>query len=64
MNDLRKENGEFIFEYVVMGNFVKATIFHTATMREVSVVGARGTPKEMLEKLAMRKLQYIMNKKS
>ena len=49
-------------EFVVLGNSVKITAFDPQTLREVSIIGAVNTPRKMLEKLAVRKLQYVLKK--
>ncbi len=53
---------QYIVEYVVMGNSVKATAFDPVTMKEVSVIGDVNLPKKQLAKLAVRKLIYMIGK--
>lgn len=51
-----------IIEFVAVGKSVKVTAFDPQHMREVSIVGSTRTPRDYLAKLAIRKLQYVMNK--
>lgn len=53
----------YIVEYVVVGKSVKATAFDPVSLLEVSVIGARNTPRKHLAALAVRKLEYQMKKK-
>lgn len=57
-------NGEYIVEFVVIGNSVKATAFDPISLKEVSVIGSRSTPQKQLSALAVRKLVYMLNKSS
>jgi len=62
-DDESRDDDSYIVEYVVIGNSVKVTAFDPATLREVSIIGARTTEKKQLAKLAVKKLIY-MNKKA
>lgn len=53
----------YIIEFVSMGNMVKVSAIDPVTKREVSIVGDMAAGKEALSRLAVRKLQYVMNKK-
>ena len=51
---------EYIVELIAVGNAVKATAFDPISLREVVVMGAAGTPRKVLENLAVRKLQFVL----
>ena len=55
---------EVLFEFIVQGNVAKVTAIHAATGTEVSTVGPANAGREVLAKAALRKLQYVMAKKS
>ena len=53
---------EIFIEFVVQGNFVKATAIHSKTGHEASIMGPASSPREPLAQAAVRKLQYVMKK--
>jgi hypothetical protein len=53
----------YIIEFIVVGKSVKVTAMDPVTLREVSIIGARGASRRELAALAVRKLQYVMAKK-
>jgi len=57
------KTGEILLEFVVQGNFVKATAIHAATGLEASIVGPANAGREVLGQAAVRKLKYVMEKK-
>lgn len=59
---VKEFQGEAIIEYIAQGRYVKVTAIDTATGIEGTIVGDPNVPKEKLEKLALQKLQYILNK--
>jgi hypothetical protein len=54
---------ELIIEFFPIGNSVKVSVMDPETLTEVSIVGPRAAPKGELQKTAIRKLQYVMDKK-
>lgn len=60
----RKKNSEegYIVEFFALGKSVKVTAFDPATLKEVSVVAPVKTPKSDLIRLAVRKLEYVLEK--
>jgi hypothetical protein len=50
-------------EFVVQGAFVKVTAIHAATGTEASIVGPAGAARADLSAAAVRKLEYILNKR-
>ena len=54
---------EIFVEFVVQGNFVKATAIDAATGVEASIVGPANAPRETLSQAAARKLKYVLEKK-
>ncbi len=55
---------EAIIEFIQQGRYVKVTAIDTITGIEGTIVGDPNAPKEKLEQLALKKLQYVLNKKS
>lgn len=56
------KNEGYIVEYTVIGTSVKATAFDPRTLTEVSVIASTKTSREDLNKLAVRKLEYMLRK--
>ncbi len=54
--------GGYIVEFVAIGKSVKATAFDPASLREVSVIGSRSASQKQLAELAVRKLEYMIEK--
>ncbi len=55
---------EIYVEFVVQGNVVKATAIDSATGIEASIVGPAKAGRDVLSQAAVRKLEYVMKKKS
>jgi len=55
---------EIYVEFVQMGNVVKATAIDSATGMEASIMGPASAPRASLSELAVRKLKYVLEKKS
>ena len=55
---------EVLFEFVIEGNFVKVSAVDPVTCTEISIVGDRRTSKSTLEKIATRKLIWVLKRKS
>ena len=65
MNEQRKtELGDVILEFIALGNSVKVSAIHVATGEEVSIVGPTNAAQEDLEKTAVAKLKYVLDKKA
>ena len=54
---------EIILEFFPVGNVVKVTAMDTQSLTEISVQGPLSTPKEMLKRNALRRLEYVLKKK-
>jgi hypothetical protein len=55
--------GELYFEFVTVGSTVKVTVLDATTAMEAIIVAPAATPQSTLERLAIRKLDYVMNRK-
>jgi len=55
---------EVYVEFLLQGGFVKATAIDPATGVEASVMGPASAPRAPLSAAAIRKLQYVLAKKS
>jgi hypothetical protein len=51
------------FEFVVQGSVVKVTAIDSSSGCEASVVAPAASPRVTLEQAALRKLEYVLNKK-
>lgn len=58
----RQSKREILIEFHQIGNSVKVTALDVVTMVEVSIVGAANASQEMLKRLAVRKLDYVLEK--
>ena len=58
----KKTQSEIYVEFVVHGNFVKATAIDSATGIESSIVGPARAGREALSQAALRKLEYVLKK--
>lgn len=56
------EQEGYIVEYVTMGDSVKVTAVDPVSMREVSVIGPKKATRRQLAELAVRKLQYVLDR--
>jgi hypothetical protein len=54
---------EVIIEFLRIGNAVKVTAVDPESLVEVSIVGAPDAGEEMLKRTAIRKLEYVLDKK-
>jgi Domain of unknown function (DUF6898) len=46
-------------EFIARGNYIKVVAIEAATGLEAAIVGAAGTPRAELERLAIRKLDLV-----
>ena len=53
---------EVILEFHQVGNAVKVTAVDPATLVEVSIVGDAGAGRELLTRIAVGKLEYVLRK--
>ena len=54
---------EVIIEFQQIGNAVKVTAVDPESQIEVSIVGPPGAGEEMLTRTAIRKLEYVLDKR-
>ncbi|MEQ8356810.1 MAG: hypothetical protein RH942_14805 [Kiloniellaceae bacterium] len=55
---------EIIFEFQRVGGYVKVSAVDTLTSAEVSIVGPPSAGQVHLERLAARKLEYVLEKRA
>ncbi|MCI5050092.1 MAG: hypothetical protein MRY32_07155 [Rickettsiales bacterium] len=60
---MRNQHGGVIFEYIRHGSYLKVSAVDVATGIEASIVADPATDQRTLDKLALQKLNYVMNKK-
>jgi hypothetical protein len=53
---------EVLFEFIVQGNYVKVIAVDPVTRTEIAMVGDRRASKEILERNAIKKLEYVIAK--
>ncbi len=58
----RQSGREVLIEFHQIGNSVKVAAVDPVTAVEVSIVGAANASQEMLKRLAVRKLDYVLEK--
>lgn len=56
-------DGGVIFEFINIGAYVKVSAIDTVTGTEVSIVGDPLRGEAILRRTALRKLQYVLDKK-
>jgi hypothetical protein len=54
---------EVYVEFIVQGNFVKATAIDPVSGTEATIMGPAGAPRHTLSDAAIRKLKYVLEKK-
>lgn len=57
-----EDDGHYLLEFLKIGKSVKVTAFDPVTLKEVSIVGSAHSSRQQLGQLAVRKLEYMMNK--
>ncbi len=55
---------EVIFEFYQIGNSVKVSAVDPASLVEVSIVGPANAPRAQLQRVALRKLKYVLAKRA
>jgi len=63
MSEEPLKNREVIFEIYTVGNAVKVTAVDTQTMTEAIFQGPASTPEKLLQREALKKLEFVMRKK-
>lgn len=58
-----RDDGGVIFEFINVGHYVKVSAIDTATGIEASIVGDPTRGEFALRQTALRKLQYVLEKK-
>ena len=56
-------NREVIIEIFPVGQFVKVSAMDTKTLVEVSIQGPASTPETILQRNALKRLEYVLKKK-
>jgi hypothetical protein len=62
--DAMSQLREIIFEFQRVGGYVKVSAVDTETSAEVSIVGPPSAGQVQLERLAARKLEYVLAKRA
>ena len=53
---------QVLFEFIPQGRYVKVSAVDPVTGMEVSIVGDASAPQSTLQRLAKRKLEYVITK--
>ena len=64
MSDRNVPLTEVLFEFIPQGRYVKVCAVDPVSKMEVSIVGDVNAPQMTLKRLAIRKLQYVLNKQA
>lgn len=54
---------DVIFEFTVIGNVVRVNAMDTATLTEITIQGPVGVSDQILQKNALKRLEYVLRKK-
>ena len=57
------KNREVIFEFFTVGPYVKVSAMDVATMTEAHMQGPASTPQALLQREALKKLEFVLRKK-
>jgi len=60
---MSEKSGEYLVEFIQIGNSVKVSAVDPVSGREVSIVGPVTATRPYLTRLAVKKLQYVLAKK-
>lgn len=60
---MTSEDEHYIIEYITVGKAMKVTAFDPTTLTEAVIVAPPGGNKDVLSKLAVRKLEYLLARK-
>jgi hypothetical protein len=63
MSEEPLKNREIIFEFFTIGPYAKVNAMDVATLTEASIQGPKATPQPVLQREALKKLEYVMRKK-
>ena len=61
---LMAQSGEVIIEFYQVGAYVKVSAIDPVTMTEVSIVGDPEVGEEALKRTAIRKLNYVLDRRA
>lgn len=59
----KRQRGEILFEFWHVGNSVRVAALDPVTNTEVVIIGDLSNGQKVLERIAARKLQYVIDKK-
>lgn len=54
---------EIIIEFHPVGHFMKVSAMDTQTLTEISIQGPANTPQDILQRNALKRLEYVLKKK-
>ncbi len=63
MSEEPLKNREVIFEFFPLGPYVKVTAMDVASLTEISISGPAGTAEAILQRNALKRLEFVMRKK-
>ena len=55
---------EYLFEFNWVGAYVKVSVIDPVTNTEISIVGDSNATETELKRIAINKLEYVINKKN
>lgn len=56
-------NRDIIIEFHPVGAYMKVSAMDTQSLIEISIQGPASAPREMLQKNALKRLEYVLRKK-
>ncbi|MCB9989259.1 MAG: hypothetical protein H6868_08030 [Rhodospirillales bacterium] len=63
MSDLPLRDREVILEYFPVPPYMRVTAMDTATLTEISIQGPVNAARPVLERNALKRLEYVLKKK-
>ncbi len=63
MSEEPLKNREVIFEFFTVGPYTKVSAMDVATMTEATMQGPSTTPQGILQREALKKLEFVLRKK-
>ncbi len=58
------QDREIIIEFHPIGQYVKVSAMDSKTLTEASIQGPANTPRDMLKRNALKRLEYVLKKKN
>lgn len=61
---MNHDTGEYLIEFIQIGNSVKVSAVDAVSGREVSIIGPATASRDHLKRVAINKLKFILSKEN